>query len=189
MNDGTGDTRFAGDPRFEEGVLCAERPARFDKLKHKAYVYLTCGRELLVFRQPDQPYVGLQVPGGTVDPGESHLTAALREFGEETGLALPHALEQIGAQVLLFDNALGRDVHDRRLYHAVTPAEGPARRRTSWEHFEMSPSGGGDPIRFELFWIDIDEAQALGASGFFTGFHAPLAEVARRISELAGACA
>ena len=82
MNDVT------GDPRFEEGVLCAERPARFDKLKHKAYVYLTSGRELLVFRQPDQPYVGLQVPGGTVDPGESHLTAALREFGEETGLAL-----------------------------------------------------------------------------------------------------
>lgn len=126
MNDLAADGRFGGDPRFEEGVLCSERPSRFDKLKHKAYVYLTCGRELLVFRQPDQPYVGLQVPGGTVDPGESHLTAALREFGEETGLALPHALEQIGSQVLLFDNALGRDVHDRRLYHAVTSPDGPA---------------------------------------------------------------
>lgn len=51
----------------------------------------------------------------------------------------------------------------------------------------MSPSGGGDPIRFELFWIDIDEALALGADRFFTGFHAPLAEVARRVATRAGA--
>ena len=45
----------------------------------------------------------------------------------------------------------------------------------------------GDPIRFELFWIDIDEALALGEERFFTGFHAPLAEVARRIDANAGA--
>jgi 8-oxo-dGTP pyrophosphatase MutT (NUDIX family) len=169
------------DPRFEEGVVCAERPVDYDRLKHKAYVYLTAGRDLLVFRQPDQPYVGLQVPGGTVDPGESHLTAALREFAEETGLHLPHALELIGAQVLLFDNSLGRDIHDRRLYHARTPVSGAARRRQSWEHFEMSPSGGGDPIRFELFWLDLGEALAMAPANFFTGFHAPLTAVAQRL--------
>lgn len=171
------------DPRFEEGIVVAERPARYDKLKHKAYVYLTAGRDVLVFRQPDQPQVGLQVPGGTVDPGESHLAAARREFAEETGLRLDHALEPIGAQTLLFDNALGRDLHDRRLFHASTPPDGPARRRDRWEHFEMSPSGGDAPIRFELFWLDIEAALALGPQRFFTGFHAPLAGLARRLAD------
>jgi 8-oxo-dGTP pyrophosphatase MutT (NUDIX family) len=167
------------DPRFFEGTVCERLPERFDRLKHKAYIYLTCGRELLVFRQPDQPEVGLQVPGGTVDPGESHLIAARREFREETGLAVTQALDMLGEQTVLFDNAMGRDIHARRLYHARL-REGAA-RRARWEHFEMTPSAGGDPIRFELFWIDISEALALGSRRFFTGFHAPLAELGRRL--------
>ncbi|MCA1299765.1 NUDIX hydrolase [Stappia indica] len=158
------------DARFLEGVVVTAMPERIDRIKHKAYVYLTVGRDLLVFRQPDQPYVGLQVPGGTVDPGESHLQAALREFSEETGLGLPHALEPIAEQTVLFDNDQGRDVHLRRLYHA----RAPQKPHHSWEHFEMSPSAGGDPIRFELFWLDIAEAAASLPTRFFTGFHAPL---------------
>lgn len=176
------------DPRFEEGEVVAAMPARYDKLKHKAYIYLTAGRDLLVFRQPDQPWVGLQVPGGTVDPGESHLQAALREFHEETGLALPHALDALTEQMVLYDNAAGRDVHHRRLYHARMPVTAQARRRARWEHFEMSPSAGGDPIRFELFWMDIDAALALDPAGFFTGFHAPLAALKPRLAgDTAGA--
>ncbi|WP_425089242.1 NUDIX hydrolase [Stappia sp.] len=169
------------DPRFYEGEVCAALPARYDRLKHKAYIYLTAGRDLLVFRQPDQPYVGLQIPGGTVDPGESHLGAALREFHEETGLAVSHALDTLTEQLVLFDNELGRDIHSRRLYHAAMPLDAPARQRERWEHFEMTPSAGGDPIRFELFWIDIDTAIDQGAGRFFTGFHAPLADLRARL--------
>ncbi|WP_417767152.1 NUDIX hydrolase [Stappia sp.] len=169
------------DPRFFEGTVCDRLPERFDRLKHKAYIYLTCGRELLVFRQPDQPEVGLQVPGGTVDPGESHLIAACREFREETGLVMQQALDMLGEQTILFDNAQGRDIHARRLYHARLHER--AARRERWQHFEMTPSAGGDPIRFELFWIDISQALALGAARFFTGFHAPLAELGRRLEQ------
>ncbi|MEP4064813.1 MAG: NUDIX domain-containing protein, partial [Nitratireductor sp.] len=57
------------------------------KIYHKAYVYLTCGPELLVFVEPDHPDPDIQVPGGTLDPGESYLQAARREFFEETGLS------------------------------------------------------------------------------------------------------
>ena len=35
------------------------------RVYHKAYVYLTCGTDLLVFDEPDTPHLGLQVPGGT----------------------------------------------------------------------------------------------------------------------------
>lgn len=33
------------------------------RVYHKAYVYLTCGTDLLVFNEPDTPHLGLQVPG------------------------------------------------------------------------------------------------------------------------------
>jgi 8-oxo-dGTP pyrophosphatase MutT (NUDIX family) len=43
-------------------------------------------RQLLVFRHPN-PRAGIQVPAGTVEPGESLHAAVLREAAEETGLA------------------------------------------------------------------------------------------------------
>ena len=48
--------------------------------------YVTHGHRLLVFRQPDHPGAGIQVPGGTVHPHESLDDAALREATEEAGL-------------------------------------------------------------------------------------------------------
>lgn len=136
------------------------------RVVHKAYVYLTCGARLLVFDQPDQPAVGLQVPGGTLDPGESHLQGARREFREETGLELAVALDHLTDQEVLFDNERGRDLHCRRLYHARI-CSAP---RESWEHYEMTPSGGGAPIRFHLHWIDLFGPLARDAGRFFLGF-------------------
>ena len=42
------------------------------------------GNELLLFRHP---YAGIQIPAGTVEPGETPERAVLREIAEETGLA------------------------------------------------------------------------------------------------------
>jgi 8-oxo-dGTP pyrophosphatase MutT (NUDIX family) len=146
------------------------------RVLHKAYVYLTCGRKLLVFSQPDQPDVGLQVPGGTLDPGESHLIGARREFHEETGLVLDGALDHLADQDHLFDNGRGRDLHRRQHFHARVARIG----RDEWEHFEMTPNDGGDPIRFRLFWLDLDGE--IDPAAFYEGFDAQLPLLRQRVT-------
>ncbi|MEH0070583.1 NUDIX domain-containing protein [Pannonibacter sp. Pt2-lr] len=47
------------------------------------------------------------MPGGTLDPGESHLIGARREFFEETGLTLDGALDHLADQDHVFDNGRG----------------------------------------------------------------------------------
>lgn len=152
------------------------------RIYHKAYVYLTCGTDLLVFNEPETPYLGLQVPGGTIDPGESFLHGAMREFHEETGLNLDAAFDHFSDQDLPFEtippvgqfrapaNRPLRGRHIRRNYH-VRIAERPS---DAWEHYEMFPSSGGEPIRCRFFWIDLFGPQASDAENFFAAFGAPL---------------
>jgi 8-oxo-dGTP pyrophosphatase MutT (NUDIX family) len=54
------------------------------------------GRELLVFEH-DNPLAGIQVPAGSVEPGETPLSAVLREVSEEAGLT---GVEVVGAPTL-----------------------------------------------------------------------------------------
>lgn len=159
---------------------------------HKAYVYLTCGTDLLVFNEPDTPYLGLQVPGGTVDPGESFLQGAMREFAEETGLALDAAFDHFSDQDLPFETIdpvgqfkappdrplQGR--HIRRNFHVAVPR----RPREEWEHFEMYPSSGVAPIRYRFFWLNLFSTQALEEESFFAAFGPPLAALRRRVPSL-----
>src|SRR5690606_12592633 len=51
----------------------------------KAIAYIPRGDRFVVFEEPDSPLVGIQVPGGTVEAGESLEAAVLREAYEETG--------------------------------------------------------------------------------------------------------
>ncbi|MHA7776222.1 NUDIX hydrolase [Roseibium sp. M-1] len=162
------------------------------RVYHKAYVYLTCGTDLLVFNEPDTPWLGLQVPGGTIDPGESFLHGAMREFAEETGLELDAAFDQFSAQNIPFETIppvgqyrphpdrplLGR--HIRRNYHVRLGN----RPRDEWEHFEMHPSSGGVPIRYRFFWIDLFGERAQDPENFFAAFGAPLASLRERVSLL-----
>lgn len=150
------------------------------RIYHKSYVYLTCGTRLLVFSQPDLPHVGLQVPGGTLDPGESYLQAARREFLEETGLDLDMALDHLADQdhVFHFETGELHGLHRRRLYHGTletVPAE-------EWEHYEMTPSNGGPPIRFRLFWLDLFSDTAMNPENFFEAFDVQLDRLRKRLS-------
>jgi 8-oxo-dGTP pyrophosphatase MutT (NUDIX family) len=152
------------------------------KIYHKAYVYLTCGTELLVFSEPDHPEVGLQVPGGTLDPGESYLQGAIREFAEETGLNLDIALDFLADQDHFFENVPDclDGLHRRRHFHGRI-GEKPLQE---WEHFEMSPSGGGPPIRFHLHWIDLFSVNASSDTLFFEGFGTQLQTLRSRMEGL-----
>ncbi|MCV0426145.1 MAG: NUDIX domain-containing protein [Roseibium sp.] len=156
------------------------------KIYHKAYVYLTCGTELLVFSEPDHPEIGLQVPGGTLDSGESYLQGAKREFAEETGLSLDIALEPLVDRDHIFENVPDclDGLHRRRHFHGCI-REKPAEE---WEHFETTPSAGGPPIRFRLFWLDLFAGEPLSQSLFFEGFGFPLETLKLRMERQIDGC-
>ncbi|WP_457586998.1 NUDIX hydrolase [Ensifer canadensis] len=121
---------------------------------HKVLIYATWREQLLVFDEPDFPEIDLQVPGGTMEPGESPEAAALREFVEETGLASPTTLLPLATQDYHFTKDGRQICHRRHYFHAPLAGE----QRKTWFNLEMTPDGGGSPIRFRFFWLALDEA-------------------------------
>ncbi|MEI3852291.1 MULTISPECIES: NUDIX hydrolase [Ensifer] len=121
---------------------------------HKVLIYATWQDRLLVFDEPDFPEIELQVPGGTMEPGESPETSALREFVEETGLAPPETLSHLDTHDYHFRKEDRTICHRRHYFHVALAGE----QRQTWLHQEMTPFGGGVPIRFRFFWLGIDEA-------------------------------
>lgn len=126
---------------------------------HKVLIYAIWQDRLLVFDEPDFPEVELQVPGGTMEPGESPEIAARREFVEETGLTPTDAFAPLVTQDYRFSKD-GRPIcHRRHYFHVALTGD----QRQTWIHQEMTPFGGGEPIRFRFFWLGLDEArQRLG---------------------------
>jgi 8-oxo-dGTP pyrophosphatase MutT (NUDIX family) len=123
-------------------------------VKLKVMAYITHGTRLLVFRQPEFPDAGIQVPGGSVDPGEPLDCAVLREAREETGLS------QLRLEALLGDvrhdwSARGRyEIHHRHYFHLSVTGH----LQQTWPHYETDPSEGAhDSILFELFWVDLPD--------------------------------
>jgi 8-oxo-dGTP pyrophosphatase MutT (NUDIX family) len=114
---------------------------------NKVLAYITYQGSLLVFRQPDFPDAGLQIPGGTVEAGEALEAAALREAHEETGLLKLKLVAYLGCTEYQLKVDIGPP-HRRHFFHLSYAEPGPSR----WEHFESAPSLGGPPIRFELWW-------------------------------------
>lgn len=57
-----------------------------DYIRRKVLAYITNRQRLLVFSHLDIPEAGIQVPGGTLEDGESPEEGVLREAYEETGL-------------------------------------------------------------------------------------------------------
>lgn len=127
-------------------------------MKHKVYAYITHDDRLLVFRQPNAPEAGIQVPGGTVEPDETSDAAVVREAFEETGLTTLRYEGYIGEHVWNDPRPQWRhDPHHRRFYH-FTVTESPP---VTWQHIEQTPSIGTDKPLFELFWVPLSEVPPL----------------------------
>ncbi|MGC9350294.1 MAG: NUDIX hydrolase [Anaerolineae bacterium] len=128
-----------------EGTASAE-------FQRKAYAYITHEGRLLVFRHTDFPEAGIQVPGGTVEPGEDPAQAVMREACEETGLTELRLVAFLG-EAHKPGELPGPD-HRRYFYHLICGGTPPER----WVHYEMNPSDGSPaPIEFEFFWVTLPD--------------------------------
>lgn len=126
--------------------------------KSKVVLYATWRGRLLVFREPDFPEYGIQVPGGTMEPGETPEQAARREFLEETGLVAPERMVLLGERAYHYAPPDGPARQHRRWFFHL-PLEGDFAE--TWEQMEMHPDAGGPPIRFALFWLTLPLGEAL----------------------------
>jgi ADP-ribose pyrophosphatase YjhB (NUDIX family) len=120
----------------------------------KVLVYITADARLLMFRQPESPEAGVQVPGGSVEAGESLEAAALREAFEETGLTDLRVEAYLGSARYVTRD-LPKTEHERHFFHLSSQRAEP----TTWIHVEQTPTGGKRPIPFELFWEPLESAQ------------------------------
>lgn len=113
----------------------------------KACVYITRnGTDLLVFEGPG--HEGLQVPKGTVEPGEQPREAARREAVEESGLATLQTLDHLTTDVWTRRESPPRR-YVRSFYHA--PVHEP---RDAWTHVVTAP-GEERGETYAFSWVDL----------------------------------
>lgn len=144
-------------------------------LLNKALIYATNKRGLLIFQEPDFPEVPPQVPGGTIDEGEDPMTAAKREFAEETGIVMPIELSFLE----LDEHGFQRDGKpyqvNRYYFHAAVSDDLPE----VWEHYEEYAHDGAKPVLFRFSWVSLEKAPTvlgLGMAASLPSLTARLAE-------------
>lgn len=133
---------------------------RSRQVKQKVVCYIVRDGRLLVFRHLGEPWdeSGLQVPGGSIQPGESPEAAALREAGEETGLRRLRVVRKVGQTE--YDMAPYRvERHHRHVFHLEVEGDVPER----WIGHEDDPDDGSAPKRFECYWIPLARGHTLSA--------------------------
>ncbi|WP_098894163.1 NUDIX domain-containing protein [Streptomyces sp. t99] len=126
-------------------------------VKDKVLCYVVRDGKLLVFRHTDYSYeeVGIQVPAGSIRPGETPEAAALREAGEETGLSDFKIVRKLG--VFEYDMSPYRfELQHRHVFHVELTEPTPERWDSQEDH-----DGVGKPTRFECFWIPLEAGHVL----------------------------
>ncbi|HYE79270.1 MAG TPA: NUDIX domain-containing protein, partial [bacterium] len=118
----------------------------------KALAYIVRGRSVLVLRDLAGRLAGLgQVPGGTMEPGETPEEAVLREAFEETGLEGLRIVAKVGYLEMPCP-VHEREIQHRHYFHMAFDGDVP----DGWEHVEATPSCGSPPIPLALAFEPLD---------------------------------
>ncbi len=122
-----------------------------EKIRQKAFAYITHQNRLLVFRHSDTPEAGIQVPAGTIKANELPEQAVLREAVEETGLRELTVERLLGEQKRDMSDVGCDEIHHRFFYHLHCGGRPPS----MWQHEERDPSDSPEraPLIFEFFWV------------------------------------
>lgn len=128
--------------------------------RNRVFTYITNGNCLLVFDHVDFPNAGTQIPGGTVERGETPEAAALREAVEETGLE-SLSIQSLIARETVDLTPFGKpETINGWFYHLQYNGE----HKDRWRHAERTPGdGSSEPILFELYWISLEETITLNS--------------------------
>jgi 8-oxo-dGTP pyrophosphatase MutT (NUDIX family) len=123
-------------------------------VKVMAYITRQRGdrRQLLVFKHKHVPEAGVQVPAGTVKPGEALVNALIREVLEETGRNDFTLARKVG--VFYFTHPETHNVHERHVYHLLAPNDTP----DEWEWLETAGGELSDDegYLFSFYWVDLE---------------------------------
>ncbi|WP_396906972.1 NUDIX domain-containing protein [Mycolicibacterium phlei] len=139
------------------------------RLVRKVVGYVVQDEQLLVFAHDDVPLevAGIQVPAGSVEPGEEPADAVVREVAEETGIDV-RVVASLGTGE--FDVWPSKpEVHERHFFQ-LEPIQ-PV-RDVRWAAGEDRPSDGGGAQSWTCFWIPLTQGHVLCA-----GFSARLGQV------------
>jgi len=124
------------------------------KVAQKVVAYIVRDGRIVVFRHGDDESLdesGIQVPAGTINPGELPADAALREAYEETGLPGLRLVRYLGAGE--YDMRPAQDsVHVRHFFELTVDGEVPEQ----WTVYEAGH------IRFDLYWVPLRQAHVVG---------------------------
>jgi 8-oxo-dGTP pyrophosphatase MutT (NUDIX family) len=128
----------------------------------KVVCYVVHDNHLLVFTHDNQPMTvtGVQVPAGSIAPGESPAEAAIRELLEETGRH-GQVLRRLGTQS--YDLRPARDEVAIRHYFEMTVSSADVAER--WAGGENDSSSGGNAETWTCWWLPLKHAHVL-AAGF-----------------------
>ena len=118
-------------------------------MKHKVLAYIVRGdgdaTELLAFTHRDFPEAGVQVPAGTVEPGERLEVALHREIVEETGLRGAVLVRKLAEHIEpSWDQT-------RHVYHLQAPSDTPH----GWNH-EVTGDGEDVGLVFCYRWAAVN---------------------------------
>jgi 8-oxo-dGTP pyrophosphatase MutT (NUDIX family) len=154
---------FWGNPDADAGAHGHDRLVRDlgVDVVDKAVAYVVHRGRIAVFVHADDedPLTesGLQVPAGSIAPGESAVDAALREAYEESGLDGLRVVAELGIED--YDMRPYADtVHRRHFVQLGLDVEPPQ----TWTHVEEH-SDDGVRREFRFFWLDLPRAHALAA--------------------------